>query len=97
MVKTSNYIYFMKYMNIDFPPNLKILFGPFNDLNIIKFINLPNLILKAFNIEITLPELYKNADYNHQQINANFIENIFPFIVSICQAILLLELTKIIT
>ena len=97
MVKTSNYIYFMKYMNIDFPPNLKILFGPFNDLNIIKFINLPNLILKTFNIEFSVTELNKNADYNHHQINANFIENISPFIVSICQAILLLELAKIIS
>ena len=40
----------MKYMNIDFPPNLRILLTQFNDFNLLKFVNIPSIMFEKFDI-----------------------------------------------
>ena len=52
MLRTQNYLEYMRFIKIDFPPNFVILFTYFTDCNILKYLNFSYILDGFFNMKI---------------------------------------------
>ncbi|KAM3130577.1 hypothetical protein pb186bvf_017274 [Paramecium bursaria] len=87
IMKTQNYLQYLLFINIDYPPNLVFILNQFADSNILKYIDIPQFLLIVEN-----EPLY----YNKQQITTNFFVNIYLFAYTLIQSVLLIKLSQVV-
>ncbi|KAM3132583.1 hypothetical protein pb186bvf_015255 [Paramecium bursaria] len=96
IVKAQNYLQYMKYMELNFPPNLVILLNQFSDSNLLQLFDFTQFI-NARLININLDYEYRAADDNliKYQQNSFFLANIMPFISALLFSVMIQYITEI--
>ncbi|KAM3145905.1 hypothetical protein pb186bvf_001883 [Paramecium bursaria] len=99
MLRTQNYLQYMRFIKIDYPPNIAILFSQFADSNILQYLDF-NYILNGlfgvgfnFNTQIINNKVYQ---LNNNEVNTSFILNTMPFILTFVQSLILIKITQLV-
>ncbi|KAM3133428.1 hypothetical protein pb186bvf_014432 [Paramecium bursaria] len=82
MMRATNQIIYIKYMKIEFPPNLQLFLQDQQIFNIFEYLNVLDA-LNQFKIgfQINFDYIYPGEQFDLYNNNANFMQNILPFFV----------------
>ncbi|KAM3134115.1 hypothetical protein pb186bvf_013736, partial [Paramecium bursaria] len=96
MLRVNTILTYIKYIDINIPPNLMELLLQLEQFNLIKKID----ILQAYNNiqfgpQMEFEYIYPGEQFNKHGINANFIPNILPFILNLLAGYLFIQILQI--
>ncbi|KAM3145899.1 hypothetical protein pb186bvf_001877 [Paramecium bursaria] len=99
MLRTQNYLQYMRFIKIDYPPNIAILFSQFADSNILQYLDFSYILNGIFGVGFNYNSQITNNkvhQLNSQEVNTSFIINLMPFILTFVQSLIIIKITQLV-
>ncbi|KAM3145890.1 hypothetical protein pb186bvf_001868 [Paramecium bursaria] len=99
MLRTQNYLQYMRFIKIDYPPNIAILFQQFADSNILQYLDFSYILNGIFGVGFNYNSQITNNkvhQLNSQEVNTSFIINLMPFILTFVQSLIIIKITQLV-